>query len=211
MLNPGNWIGHWGYLAIVLGVFGGNVGLPVPEETILVLGGYMAWRGTLRLPIVLAVGILSATAGDNLGYWLGRRYGSGAIERYGRWLWLTEDRLKAVRDFVSRYGAFGVFAARFIPGLRFAAGPLAGAIGLRVSPFVLANALGAACYVPLAVGAGYALGYGFGEYVEQLRRVLGEVEHAVLIGVGVATLGVLGWRMVRGLHARDRDRRRFTR
>jgi membrane protein DedA with SNARE-associated domain len=101
--------------------------VPVPEESILVLAGYLVWQGDIRLPLVLLVGILSAIAGDNLGYWIGRRYGQEAIARYGRWVLLTPARLDAPRRFVTRYGAFGVFAARFIAGLRFMAGPLAGA------------------------------------------------------------------------------------
>ena len=76
-------IAHWGYAAIFLFVVLGNLGLPVPEETILALSGYLVWRGELRLPLVLAVGILSAIAGDNLGYWIGRQYGRDAVERYG--------------------------------------------------------------------------------------------------------------------------------
>ncbi len=202
MVDPGELVRHWGYGAIFLVVVLGNVGLPVPEETILALAGYLVWRGQLRLPLVLAVGIFSAAAGDNLGYWVGRRYGAEAVERYGRRIWLTEERLRSVRRFVTRHGALGVFAARFIPGLRFAAGPLAGATGLPAVPFVVANVLGAGCYVPLAVGAGYAVGYGLGDYVERVRRLLGEIEHAVLIAVVVGTLGILAWRAARDLCAR---------
>ena len=54
----------------------------MPEETILVLAGYMCWRGELQLPIVLAIGIVSAVGGDNIGYWLGHRYGRAALERH---------------------------------------------------------------------------------------------------------------------------------
>ena len=178
-------IGHWGYLAIFLFVILGNAGLPVPEETILALAGYLVWRGKLRLWLVLAVGILSAVAGDNLGYWIGRRYGQEAVERYGQWLLGTPERLLTMRRFVTRRGPLGVFAARFIPGLRFLAGPLAGAVGLQPLPFFVANVIGAGIYVPLVVGAGYAVGYGFGEYVERLRRTVGEVEHIVL-GAAIA-------------------------
>ena len=196
-------IGHWGYLAIFLVVVLGNMGLPVPEETILALAGYLVWRGQLQLPLVLAVGVVSAAAGDSLGYWLGRRYGREAIERYGHWILLTPARLEAMWRFVGRYGPLGVFAARFLAGLRFLAGPLAGAAGLRFLPFVVANVLGAAVYVPLAVGAGYAVGYGLGPYVERLRRVVGEVEHVILLAAILGTLALLGWRVLRARRARQ--------
>lgn len=83
-------VGSWGYPAIALVVLLGNLGVPIPEETILALAGYLVWRGELRLPIVLAAGIGSAVAGDNFGYWLGRRYGQEALARYGHWVRLTQ-------------------------------------------------------------------------------------------------------------------------
>ncbi len=190
-------INHWGYLAIFLVVVLGNVGLPVPEETILTLAGYLVWEGQLRLLAVLVVGIVSAAAGDNLGYWLGRRYGRAAIERYGFRILLPPKRLESVWRVVTRYGPLGVFIARFIPGLRTMAGPLAGAAGVRVVPFVVANLVGAAIYVPYAVGVGYAIGYGLSSYVERFRRVVGRVEHAVLIAAAISALVILGWRVVR--------------
>jgi membrane protein DedA with SNARE-associated domain len=191
-------IRHWGYLAIFLVVVLGNLGLPVPEETILVLAGYLVWRGQLRLPLVLAVGVASAVAGDNMGYWIGRRYGQKAIERYGHSLLGGPGRLASVRRFITRHGPLGVFAARFITGIRFLAGPMAGTLGLRPIPFLAANALGALVYVPVVVGAGYAVGYGLGAYVERLRKVVGEVEHVVLILAILGTIAALGRRAIRG-------------
>ena len=202
MPDLGDLIANWGYVAIFLVVVLGNFGLPVPEETALVLAGYMAWAGTFRLPTILAVGIISAATGDNLGYWMGRRYGRETLERYGGWVSVTPERLETVWSFVRRHGPLGVFAARFIPGLRFMAGPIAGASGLGMVPFVAANILGAVVYVPYAVGIGYAIGYGLGEYVERLRRVLGEVEQVVLIGAALVAVAVLAWRALRAIRAR---------
>jgi membrane protein YqaA with SNARE-associated domain len=121
-VDPGELINHWGYGALFLLVILGNMGLPLPEETILVLAGYMAWRGELRLPIVLAIGIVSAAGGDNIGYWLGHRYGRATLERHSRWLLGHPRRLAMMQDFVGRRGSLAVFVARFVPGLRFMAG-----------------------------------------------------------------------------------------
>jgi membrane protein DedA with SNARE-associated domain len=91
----------------------------------------------------------------------------------------------------------GVLSARFVPGLRFLAGPVAGASGLGPVPFAVANILGAVLYVPYAVAIGYALGYGLGGWVERLRLVVGDVEK---IGLGVAAVVVAAivWRRIRG-------------
>jgi membrane protein DedA with SNARE-associated domain len=112
------------------------------------------------------------------------------------------ERLDSVWRFLNRYGAFAVFAARFIPGLRFMAGPLAGAAGMRPNVFVPANLLGAVVYVPCAVGIGYGLGYGLGEYAERLRHVFCGVEYVVLIVTATGVLLVLGWRVLRTIRAR---------
>jgi membrane protein DedA with SNARE-associated domain len=72
-------------------------------------------------------------------------------------------------------GPVGVFAARFIPGLRVMAGPLAGAGGLRVLPFLAANALGVAASVPVAVTAGYAVGYGVTATAEPFWSAMGQI------------------------------------
>lgn len=190
---------HWGYLAIFVFVILGNMGVPLPEEAILALAGYMVWNGQLDFLAVLLIGILSAILGDNFGYWLGRRYGRGAIERYGQWVLGRPARLQSIECFVARYGSLGVFVARFVPGLRFMAGPLAGALQLPFSRFVVANLFGAAAYVPVAVGVGYAIGLGLGEFVEKLRRIVGNVERTVLFTALCLSAAVLLWRVLRAL------------
>ena len=135
---------------------------------------------------------MAAVAGDNLGYWIGRRYGQLAVERCGHWAHLRPQRTERMRHFVTRYGAVGVCLARFVAGLRFLAGPLAGSLGLRPLPFLIGNVLGALCYVPLMVGAGYAVGYGFRRYVRGFVRAEKMVETVLLLGgllVGFLYLG----------------------
>ena len=187
-------LAHWGYGAIFLAVVLGNVGFPIPEETILALGGYLAQRGTLRLGIVMAIGIIGAVAGDSAGYWLGHRYGRKAIERYGRWVLVTPARLEKVCGFVSRYGAWAVFCARFVAGVRFLAGPIAGATGLRPLAFATGNIAGACLFVPMVVGLGYLLGRAVGDDIERLVK---DVEHLALGVALVLTLVIVIARVVR--------------
>jgi membrane protein DedA with SNARE-associated domain len=95
-----------------------------------------------------------------------------------------------------------VFVARFLAGLRFLAGPLAGAVGLRFAAFMTANVLGAVVYVPAMVAAGYAVGYGAGAYLEGVRRALGWVEYIVLAVVVILVGSVFVWRAVRAFSDR---------
>jgi membrane protein DedA with SNARE-associated domain len=162
-------ITDWGYAGIFLVVILGNIGLPVPEETVLAVAGYLVWSGRLQLLPVLLVALASAVAGDNVGYWLGRRYGRGIVERYAHWL-MKPGRIVVAESFVSRYGALAVCVARFVGGFRFLAGPLAGASGLPFRSFLRGNLVGAVLFVPYAVGIGYAIGHGLGPYMAHSSR-----------------------------------------
>ena len=200
-------IAQWGYAAIFLIVILGNVGLPVPEETVLTVSGYLIWQGRLRpLPVVL-IAIASAVLGDNVAYWIGRRYGRVALTRF---LKVSPERIERMQGLVLRYGMLAVFVARFVAGLRFMAGPLAGTTGLSPLRFFIANLLGALVYVPVAVGVGYAVGYGLGDRIEGLRRFTGGAEHLLLVAIVVGAVGVWLWR-ARRARAPDASRARSGR
>jgi len=183
----------WGYIGIIVVVLLGNVGVPVPEETVLALAGYLVWSGRLHWVPVVVVGVLGAGVGDNLGYWLGHRYGRAAVERYSRWV-LKPGHIATAERWIGRYGMFAVCAARFVGGLRFLAGPLAGALGLPFRSFFAGNLVGAMLFVPYAVGIGYAIGYGLGPYVARLQQTLGGIGQMILVGRVTIAVVVIGWR-----------------
>ena len=178
-------IGTWGYAAIFLVIILGNIGLPVPEETVLTVSGYLTSQGRLHFSLVVALAIAAAVLGDNMGYWLGRWYGQRIL---GRLIAAAPERVERARAFVVRHGAFAVFSARFVAGLRFMAGPLAGSTGLEPARFFVANLLGAIIYVPIVVGAGYAIGYGLGEHIERFRRTIGVGEDVALVVLALAAI-----------------------
>jgi membrane protein DedA with SNARE-associated domain len=188
-------IGQWGYLAIFLLVILGNIGVPVPEEAIMVLAGLLVWEKKLWFPAVVIVGFVGAVVGDNFGYWAGRRYGRALIKCYGQRLFITSERLDWIQRFVKRYGSIAVFLARFVPGMRFMAGPLGGIASMPFPRFFLANIAGAAIYVPLVVACGYGIGLGFGQYLYELERFGTEVEHIVLWAIFIGTFASLAWRI----------------
>ena len=201
-------IATWGYLGIVLVVVLGNVGLPVPEETVLAVAGYLIWSGRLQWLPVLVVGVVSAVAGDNVGYWLGRRYGRAAVEHYAQWM-LKPRHVVAAERWLRRYGPVAVGAARFVGGARFLAGPLAGALGLAFRSFFIGNLVGALLFVPYAVGIGYAVGYGLGVYVSRLHQMLGGAGGVILVVIVMGVVGLLGWR--RGVRIVQRGIRMLSR
>jgi len=203
-MDPQGLLGHWGYWAIFVVVVLGNVGVPVPEEAILVLAGYLVWDGELRLGPVLLIGILSAVLGDNLGYWVGRELGRPAVERFGHLFLITPSRLEAAARFIRRRGAVAVFLARFLPGVRFLAGPVAGVTGLAPPVFIVANVCGAVLYVPAVVGLGYAAGLALGDRLTGLEQVIGRVEHYGLLFTALLAAALAARRAWRWFRERRR-------
>ncbi len=203
MLDTAPLIAHWGYWAVFGLVILGNIGFPVPEEGILLFAGYLVWSGKFSLLPVLIAGVTAAVIGDNLGYWFGRHYGQAAIRRFGHRIFITEARFDSARRFVDRYGSYGVFVARFIPGLRFMAGPVAGSAGLPFLRFFSINVLGGLIYVPLSIAVGYFVGKSLSDVLEQIERVIGKVEYLALILLGFAAVLIIFWRALSSRQAEE--------
>ena len=183
------YVARWGYLFIGVTVVLGNLGVPVPEETILLAGGYFSAKGLLTLWGLIPTAIVSATGGDSLGYWLGRRGGRRLLLRYGGAVGITRQRLRRAEHYFARYGAWTVFLARFIAGLRFMAGPLAGAFHMPFRRFLPYNLAGAIVYCSAMI----ILAYFFSPFIDRLAHVLAMVTGNIaflILGFG----GLMFWR-----------------
>jgi membrane protein DedA with SNARE-associated domain len=102
------------------------MGIPLPGETTLIAASYLATTRHFSLPLVIVSAALGSVVGDSIGYAIGRKGGRRFLDRYGRYVRITPEKLaKADRYFVRR-GAKTVFLGRFFPLLRILSGPLAG-------------------------------------------------------------------------------------
>ena len=106
-------ISHYGYLVVFFGVMLESTGVPLPGETILLAAGVLVQRGHLDLGHTIAFGILGAVVGDQIGYWVGREGGRPFVLRWGRYLFITPERLGRAEAFFARHGGKAVFLARF--------------------------------------------------------------------------------------------------
>jgi membrane protein DedA with SNARE-associated domain len=160
---------RYGYLVVFFGVLLENAGVPVPGETALLAGAALANFGSLSLFWVILIAIAGATAGDNLGFLIGRHGGRSLAERYGWRVGLTARRLRQFDRYFERYGALTVFIARFVTGLRVIGAVLAGGSALRWRAFLVYNAAGAVVWSAAIGAAGYLLAYSW----ETLERWVG--------------------------------------
>ena len=149
---------QYGYLAVAAFVLVEDFGVPVPGETILILGAVYAGTGRLNVFVVGLIGFVAAVLGDNIGFAIGHYGGRRLVERFGRYVLLTPKRLDKATSFFERHGGKIVTVARFIEGLRQANGIIAGITGMRWTRFLAFNALGAALWVAVWVSVGYFSG-----------------------------------------------------
>lgn len=192
----------WGYLALLAGLFGESMGLPLPGETLLMFSSFLTRKQThLHMQWVILIGIFAAVMGDNLGYWLGRHFGRTFIRWMKKLLRLDDLEIDAARDLISRHGGKTIFFSRWIFGLRTIAGPMAGSLGMPWRRFFEFNFLGAATWVVAMSFTGYA-------FANEFNTLLGYIEKASwAIAAGLITIGYLIWRRQKHRYEEQHDRR----
>jgi undecaprenyl-diphosphatase len=168
----------WGYMVVFLATFLENsvgAGFIVPGETLVIIGGFYARTGELQLPLVALVAVVGAILGDNLGYWLGRRFGRGFFERHGRKVFVTPERLIAAERYYDSHGGKTVFLGRFVPVVRSVGFIVAGIAHMPWRRFLAYDVAGA-----LIWGIGHSvLGYALGASYERWER------YATPVGLGL--------------------------
>jgi undecaprenyl-diphosphatase len=191
-------ISHYGYLVVLFGVMLESTGVPLPGETILLAAGILVQRGHLALGDTIAFGILGAVVGDQIGYWVGRGGGRPFVLRWGRYLFITPERLARAEAFFQRHGGKAVFLARFFSGLRVFGALVAGISRMRWVTFLIYNALGGAVWATGVVLLGYFLGSSLG----LVERWLGRATLVLVALLAVVVAFYLGYRWA----ARNRAR-----
>jgi membrane protein DedA with SNARE-associated domain len=177
-------IATYGYWAIALIVAFESMGLPLPGETMLIIGaGYAGSHGG-SLPLVILSAAAGAIVGDNIGYVVGRELGARFLHTYGSKIGLTAGRIKLGQYLFMRYGGKVVFIGRFIAVLRVLAAFLAGANRMAWPHFLVANAAGAIVWATAIGVAAYWLGRG-------MHRIQGPIGVTTVALAGVAAIWII--------------------
>lgn len=156
------------------------MGVPLPGETMLIAAATFAGAtNSLRLDLVIGAAACGAIVGDSLGFWLGRGIGFRLLARYGRYIGVSEARLKLGQLLFLRHGGKVVFFGRFFAVLRALAAFLAGTNRMHWPRFLAFNAMGGIIWATI-----FGLGaYGFGTSIHLITGP---------IGIGLLVLGTIG-------------------
>ncbi len=140
-------IHHYGYLAVGGLLFLEDFGILVPGETVLTAAAFYAGLGQLNIFLVIIIGIVASIIGDNIGFAIGTYGGHPFLERFGRYVFLTPERIDKAESFFNKYGGRVVTVARFFDGLRELNGIIAGISEMKWARFILFNVIGATIWV----------------------------------------------------------------
>ncbi|MFY0405523.1 DedA family protein [Solicola sp. PLA-1-18] len=165
------------------------VGLVVPGEVAVLVGGVVAHGGSLPLWAVIVVGILGAALGDQVGFVVGRRWGPRLVEHLPHRV-RTGGEVDRALDLVRRRGGLAVVVGRWAAALRALVPGVAGMSGMRQLTFTLSNVVGGAIWVGVVAVAGFAAGASYRQLETRLGRG-GEVVAAVVV---VALVAAVLWR-----------------
>jgi membrane protein DedA with SNARE-associated domain len=184
---------HYGLWAIFFLVLIEDFGIPVPGETVIIAASIYAGSGRLNVVEVGVVAFFAAVFGDNIGYGIGRFGGRRLVDRWGKYVFLTPERLDKAEEFFNRHGAKIITIARFIEGLRQANGIIAGITKMHWLRFIAYNALGAALWV----GTWVSIGYFAGQHINTIYGVITRYSLYVAIAAVVVIVGLIARHVIR--------------
>jgi membrane protein DedA with SNARE-associated domain/membrane-associated phospholipid phosphatase len=178
-----NTLGAWTYLLVGVFAFaetGAFVGLFVPGETVMLLGGAVAGQGAIDVYILIAIAWFAAWAGDTTSFLVGRRLGREFVLRHGPRFGLGHERFEGVEEYFSRHGGKTIFIGRFVGIVRALAPFIAGSSGMRYRAFVPYSILGTGIWS----SAHILIGYVFSRSIDTAAKYAGR--GAFLLGTLIA-------------------------
>src|SRR2546423_1784953 len=152
--------------------------------------GDLRGAGSINIVALGVVAFVAAVTGDNIGFAIGHFGGRALALRFGKYVFLTEERLDKAERFFDRRGSIVITFARFVEGLRQANGIIAGITGMHWLRFVIFNAIGAALWV----GTWITIGYFAGNNITTVYHYITLYSYYVLAGLVVLIVGYIVWR-----------------
>jgi membrane protein DedA with SNARE-associated domain len=169
--------------------------LPVPSELVMPPAGYWAAKGQMSFALALACGVLGSIIGALANYYGAQLIGRPLIQRYGKYVFLTEKNLLRSERYFAEHGEISTLIARLFPVIRHLISIPAGLHRMPLPKFILYTAVGAAAWCAILTWIGYFLGqHEAALRTEEIHRY---ATRAVLILIPVTVVVIGLYRMRR--------------
>jgi membrane protein DedA with SNARE-associated domain len=148
----------YGYLSVFTGILLENLGIPLPGETITIVGGFLAGSGELNYWLVLASASGGAFIGGICGYFIGKYGGWALMQKLGGFFRVSDKQLEEIKGKFAENAVKAVFFGRFIALLRIFASPMAGVAEMPLLQFLGVNLASSVCWATVMTGISYTVG-----------------------------------------------------
>jgi membrane protein DedA with SNARE-associated domain len=182
-----NWllltIGTLGYPGIFLLMAMESSVIPVPSELVMPPAGYLAQQGQMNMLIVILCGTFGSLIGAYANYYAAHYLGRPLLLKYGKYVWITEEKFAKVETFFRDHGEVSTFIGRLLPVVRHLISLPAGLAGMNHWKFSLYTLLGAGLWVTVLSYIGYFIGAN--------RELIMKYSHQAVIGVVIMSAGIV--------------------
>ncbi len=178
-------IGALGYPGIFILMAMESSVIPIPSELVMPPAGYLAQQGLMNEFVAILCGTAGSLAGAYLNYFAARHLGRPLILKYGKYVWITEEKFGRVERFFKDHGEVSTFVGRLLPVVRHLISLPAGLAGMNHVKFALYTLAGAGIWVTVLTFIGYFIGMN--------RELIMRYSHQALIGAIVLSAIIIAF------------------
>jgi membrane protein DedA with SNARE-associated domain len=182
-----NWlvmtIGALGYPGIFLLMAMESSVIPVPSELVMPPAGYLAQQGQMNMALAIFCGTAGSLVGAYANYFAAHYLGRPLLLKYGKYVWITEEKFAKVETYFKNHGEISTFIGRLLPVVRHLISLPAGLAGMNHWKFSLYTLAGAGLWVTVLTFIGYFIGAE--------RELIMQYSHQALIGAVVLSAAII--------------------
>jgi membrane protein DedA with SNARE-associated domain len=176
-------IGALGYPGIFLLMAMESSVIPVPSELVMPPAGYLAAQGRMNIWVAIFMGTAGSLIGAYANYYAAHYLGRPLLLKYGKYVWITEEKFAKVEQYFKDHGEISTFIGRLLPVIRHLISLPAGLAGMNHVKFTIYTLAGAGIWVTILTWIGYFIGAN--------QELIMQYSHQAVIGVVIVSAVII--------------------
>jgi len=176
-------IGALGYPGIFLLMAMESSVIPVPSELVMPPAGYLAAQGRMNIWVAIFMGTAGSLIGAYANYYAAHYLGRPLLLKYGKYVWITEEKFAKVEQYFKDHGEISTFIGRLLPVIRHLISLPAGLAGMNHVKFTIYTLAGAGIWVTILTWIGYFIGAN--------QELIMKYSHQAVIGVVIVSAVII--------------------
>lgn len=160
----------YGYIGMFFALVFGILGLPIPDEVLLVFAGFLVSQGKMDYFLLIVVSFIGSIIGISVSFLIGYRFGWPFIKKYGKYIHLKEESFYKIEKWYSRYGKYAIIIGYFIPGVRQLNAYYAGIMKRPYAKFSFYAYIGGFAWVTTFITIGIFLGKRWSVWSQRFHK-----------------------------------------